>query len=278
LGLALDPGYADNRHLYAVNTISQDGLLVNRLVKLLDGGSFLEEVAILMDDLPAASNHAGGRLRVGKDGMLFLSVGDAQQPELAQQMSSLAGKILRISPDGTIPADNPFPNSPIYSIGHRNVQGLDWDPIHNFLYATEHGPSGFDGAPGGDEINIIQAGGNYGWPVVTHTETRPGLTQPLAEFTPSVAPGSGMFYTGELFPQFKGNFFFGGLAGEGLYRVVFSPENPAQILLIEKMAIEVGRIRDVVQGPDGAIYFTTSNTDGRGTVREGDDKVYRLIP
>jgi len=278
LGLALDPAYSSNRFLYAIYTTSKDGLLINRVVKLSDLGSSLEQIGIILDDLPAARNHAGGRLRFGEDGKLYISVGDAQQPALSQDVNSLAGKILRINTDGTIPADNPFPDSLVYSLGHRNAQGMDWDPTNNLFYATEHGPSGFDGAPGGDEINLIQAGGNYGWPLISHVEIETGLTQPLVQFSPAVAPGSGMFYTGALFPQFNGNFFFGGLVGEGLYRVVLSTNNPTEILLIDKLDIAVGRIRDVVQGPDGAIYFTTSNSDGRGRMREGDDKIYRLSP
>lgn len=278
LGLALDPDYEINQYLYASLTINQNGALINRVIKLRDLGSRLEEVGIILDNLPAARYHAGGRLRFGPDKKLYVSVGDALQPEQAQDINSLAGKILRINSDGTIPQDNPFPGSLVYSSGHRNVQGIDWNPLTNLLYATEHGPSGFDGEPGGDEINLIYSGGNYGWPLISHTEMGEGLISPLAEFSPAIAPASGMFYSGALFPQFSGNFFFGGLVGEGIYRVVFSSENPTEILLIDKMDVAVGRVRDIVQGPDGSIYFSTSNRDGRGLVREGDDKIYRLGP
>lgn len=278
LGLALDPDYANNRYLYACYTARQGGTLVNRVVKLRDLGSRLEEVGVILDNLPAARYHAGGRLRFGPDKKLYISIGDALQPEQAQEMNSLAGKILRVNTDGTIPEDNPFPGSLVYSLGHRNVQGMDWNPLTKLMYATEHGPSGFDGPPGGDELNLIFARGNYGWPLISHTELGEGLTSSLAEFSPAVAPASGMFYSGALFPQFSGNFFFGGLVGEGIYRVVFSSENSAEILLIDRLDIDVGRIRDVVQGPDGAIYFSTSNRDGRGLTREGDDKIYRLNP
>lgn len=185
LGLTLDPNYSSNQFLYACYTTRKNGNLVNRVVKLKDLGSTIEEVGIVIDDIPAAHYHAGGRIRFGPDGKLYITTGDALQKELAQDINSLAGKILRINADGTIPADNPFKNSPVYSYGNRNSQGLDWNPLNGLLVQTEHGPTGFDGPPGGDEINIIKAGGNYGWPLVSHTETKEGTVSPLVEFTPA---------------------------------------------------------------------------------------------
>ena len=278
LGLALDPDYKNNQFLYACYTTSKNGVLVNRVVKLKDLGTSIVEVGMIIDDVPASYNHAGGRIHFGPDGKLYLTAGDALQKNLAQDLNSLAGKLLRYNPDGSIPADNPFNKSPIYTYGNRNSQGFDWDPVNNILYETEHGPTGFDGPPGGDEINLIQPGCNYGWPLVSHTEKRDGTISPLVEFTPAVAPGSGMFYRSSLFPQFTNSFFFGGLEGEGIYRLVISKENPYVITSIEKLDLNVGRVRDVVEGPDGSIYFTTSNRDGRGQLRAGDDKVYRITP
>jgi len=278
LGLALDPDYKNNRFLYACYTTSKNGVLVNRVVKLKDLGTSIVEVGMIIDDVPASYNHAGGRIHFGPDGKLYLTAGDALQKNLAQDLNALNGKLLRINSDGSIPADNPFNNSPIYSYGNRNSEGFDWNPVNNLLYETENGPTGFDGPPGGDEINLIQVGGNYGWPLVSHTEKRDGTISPLVEFTPAVAPGSGMFYRSSLFPQFTNSFFFGGLEGEGIYRLVISKENPYIITLIEKLNINVGRVRDVVEGPDGSIYFTTSNRDGRGQLRAGDDKIYRITP
>ena len=278
LGLALDPDYKNNQFLYACYTTSKNGGLVNRVVKLKDLGTSIAEVGLIIDDIPASYNHAGGRIRFGPDGKLYLTAGDALQKNLAQDLNALNGKLLRYNPDGSIPADNPFNNSPIYSYGNRNSEGFDWDPVNNLLYETEHGPTGFDGPPGGDEINLIQPGANYGWPLVSHTEKMDGTISPLVEFTPAVAPGSGMFYRSSLFPQFTNSFFFGGLEGEGIYRLVISKDNPYVITLIEKLDLNVGRVRDVVEGPDGSIYFTTSNRDGRGQVRAGDDKVYRITP
>lgn len=279
MGLAVDPEFSSNGLLYACYTYRNDNALSNRVVRLKQealGGLIVDR--ILLDDIPSASNHAGCRLLFAPDGTLFITTGDAMQPESAQDIDSLAGKILRINSDGTIPADNPFAASPLYSYGHRNPQGLAWDANTAFLYETEHGPSGFDGPPGGDEINVIRAGANYGWPVVSHERTLAGIIAPLIVFTPAEAPASAMIYSGRIFPQFTGNFFFGALRGEGLVRVMLSSSESVNPSDVEKIIQDVGRVRDVVEGPDGYIYFTTSNRDGRGEVKPGDDKVYRLIP
>jgi len=188
---------------------------------------------------------------------------------------------LRLNDDGTVPADNPFvgqanAHPEIWTYGNRNGQGIDFQPGSNLCFETEHGPSGFDGPGGGDEVNILEKGKNYGWPLIHHTETRAGLESPLLEYTPACAPASGMFYRGSAFPQFKGNFFFGCLRGTRIIRVVLdgrrvvSQEN----LLSEKY----GRIRDVAEGPDGNLYFSTSNRDGRGSPANDDDRIIRLRP
>lgn len=279
MGLAVDPVFSSNGFLYACYTYRNDNDLYNRVVRLKrDALGELILDRILLDDIPSASNHAGCRLLFAPDGTLFITTGDAMQPESAQDVDSLAGKILRINSDGTIPVDNPFAASPLYSFGHRNPQGLAWDASTGLLYETEHGPSGFDGPPGGDEINVIRAGANYGWPVVSHERTQEGTISPLIVFTPAEAPASAMIYNGRIFPQFTGNLFFGALRGEGLVRVEISGSERLNPSHVEKIIQDVGRVRDVVEGPDGYIYFTTSNRDGRGEVKQGDDKVYRLIP
>ena len=212
----------------------------------------------------------------------FISApGDSTDWELAQKLDSLAGKILRVNDDGTIPPDNPFVNQKnvrpeIWATGVRNPQGLAWQPDSNLLFETEHGPSGFDGPGGGDEVNIIEKGKNYGWPVIHHKETKEGMESPLLEYTPAVAPASGMFYKGSVFPDFKGNFFFGNLRGETIIRVILNGRKVvAQERLLED---KLGRIREVAEGPDGYIYFSTSNRDGRGSAAETDDRVMRMVP
>lgn len=279
MGLAVDPDFSSNGFLYACYSYKKDNALSNKVVRLKrDALGVLIFDLILLDDIPSASNHAGCRLLFAPDGTLFITTGDAMQPESAQDIDSLAGKILRINSDGTIPADNPFTASPLYSYGHRNPQGLAWDANTAFLYETEHGPSGFDGPPGGDEINVIQAGANYGWPVVSHERTSEGFISPLIVFTPAEAPASAMIYSGRMFPQFAGDLFFGALRGEGLVHVKISGSDSLNLSHVEKIIQDVGRVRDVVEGPAGYIYFTTSNRDGRGEVQQGDDKVYRIIP
>ncbi|MGV8025670.1 MAG: PQQ-dependent sugar dehydrogenase [Anaerolineaceae bacterium] len=278
MGLALDPGYQDNNFIYACYTYQENGALFNRVARLVDASDQMVLDGIVIESIPSAHYHAGCRLRFAADGTLYITAGDALQPESAQDLTSLAGKILRVNSDGSIPNDNPIQDSPVYSLGHRNPQGLDWDPRNGLLYATEHGPSGSDGLAGGDEINLIEAGGNYGWPLVSHEEHADGLISPLIVFTPAEAPASGMFYSGVVFPQYQNNFFFGALRGEGLMRAVISADDPRIIQNVEKIITSVGRVREVVEGPDGFIYFSTSNRDGRGTVKLDDDKIYRLIP
>lgn len=273
MGMALDPDYKTNNLLYVCLAYSKNGKLVNAVKTLEDKKNSIAEVQTILDDVPAAQYHAGCRLRVGPDTKLYVSAGDALQKNSAQDITSLAGKILRLNLDGTIPSDNPFPNSYVFSYGHRNVQGFDWHPITGKMYASEHGPSLIDGPPGGDEVNLIKQGTNYGWPIVSHEKSTEGMEDPLIVFTPAVAPASGSFYSGKVYPQFTNLFFFGGLRGEGIFGVTVENNKKATY---QKLDVQVGRVREVVEGPDGLIYFSTSNTDGRGQIRAGDDAIYVL--
>lgn len=277
MGLALDPEYKSNKFIYLSYAYPKDDVLKVKVVRYKDNDTELTDEKIIIDGLPAERYHAGCRLKFGPDGKLYITTGDAGKRELAQDVNSLYGKILRLNPDGTVPSDNPFPGNPVWSYGHRNSQGIDWYPGTEIMYSTEHGPSGFDGPGGGDEVNIIVKGGNYGWPVVSHKESADGMISPVLEYTPAIAPAAGMFYRSGKIKQFRDNFFFGCLRGSGIMRVIADENDPRKIISSEKLKdVNFGRIREVTEGPDGAIYFSTSNRDGRGTVRDGDDKIYRI--
>ncbi len=279
MGLALDPEYMSNRFIYVSLAYQKGSDLVVKVVRLRDQGSRASDPETLIDDIPAAEFHAGSRIKFGPDRMLYITTGDATDKNIAQDLNSLGGKILRIRSDGSIPEDNSWPGSPVWSFGHRNPQGIAWHPLTGEMYATEHGPSVFDGPAGGDEVNRIIKGANYGWPLVSHERKRSGTESPLLVFTPAEAPAGATFYTGERIPQFTNQFFFAALRGEGIFRVAFDESDPDSVKEYEKLGgVDFGRIRDVVEGPDGALYFLTSNRDGRGSPAAEDDRILRLVP
>jgi glucose/arabinose dehydrogenase len=268
MGLALDPAFAKNGYLYVCYTASTGsrafgGKLINRVVRLtLRDGSARDE-RVLLDNLPGASIHDGCRLKFGPDGKLYVTTGDAAEPPLAQRMDSLAGKILRLNADGSIPADNPFPGSPIYSLGHRNPQGIAWDSAGR-LFAAEHGPSAHD------EVNRILPGRNYGWPDVTGKGGEPRFADPLIESGSNTWAPSGIAVRGN-------DLFIAGLRGRRLLRVRLGPDQ--QVMGVEALLSGTyGRLRDVVLGPDGALHVTTSNRDGRGSPAPDDDRILRISP
>jgi glucose/arabinose dehydrogenase len=278
MGIALAPDYARSRELTLCYAYDANGGAAVRVSRFRDGGNALSDPKVLVQGIPAARFHAGCRLRFGPDAKLYVTTGDATTGRIAQDLASLGGKTLRLNPDGSIPSDNPFPGSPVFSYGHRNSQGLDWDPKSGLLVETEHGPSGFDGPGGGDEVNIVEAGKNYGWPVVHHRASHEGMVSPILEYTPAVAPSGASFSRGDLLPTFRGDFFFATLRGERLIRVRFDPANPRRVAETEELLRGVyGRLRDVVSGPDGALYVATSNRDGRGRPRPGDDRILRIV-
>jgi len=277
MGLAIDPNYSQNKYIYISYAYGKGDLSI-KVVRYKDNGSNLSDELILIDKIPGAKNHAGCRLKFGPDGKLYITTGDATDRQIAQDLNNLGGKILRLNSDGTIPQDNPFSNSPVWTYGHRNPQGIDWYPGTNKMYETEHGPSGFDGPGGGDEVNVIVKGSNYGWPVVSHEGKKEGMVSPLLVYTPAEAPASGMFYKSGVIAQFKNNFFFGCLRGRGIMRVIVDENNPEKVVSFEKMKdVDFGRIREIAEGPDGAIYFSTSNKDGRGNPAGNDDRIFRII-
>lgn len=275
MGLALDPHYSDNKYVYT--SLAYGSPLQVKVVRLRDDGETLSEPTTIIDKIPAAQYHAGSRIKFGPDQALYITTGDATDKNQAQDMNSLAGKTLRLNADGSIPEDNPIEGSPVFSYGHRNAQGLAWDPYSGEMYQTEHGPSVFDGPAGGDEINHVMPGANYGWPKVSHEKKLEGGEEPILLFTPAIAPGGATFYTSDKIPQFTGKFFWTALKGEGIYVGTIDAEDPGDFDDFELLdSINFGRIRDIIEGPDGALYFLTSNRDGRGTPKEGDDKIVRI--
>ena len=269
LGLALDPNFAESRLVYVYYSARVGGSAVNRIVRYRETGGRLGERSVLLDNIPANGIHDGGRLRFGPDGLLYATAGDAANTALSQDLASLGGKIVRLNPDGTTPRANPF-SSPVYSWGHRNPQGIDWHPVTGDLWASEHGSSG------NDEINVIEAGANYGWPRIEGAQTMAGMRTPITFYNPAIAPSGASFYRAQLFPAFVNNLFVATLRGTHLLRLRLEPgarRIAAQERLLEN---EFGRIRDVITGPDGFLYFSTSN--GRGGSNASDDRIARIVP
>ena len=275
MGIALDPEFLANGHLYVCYTYQNEGgALANRVARLTESGGGARDHRVVLDGIPGARTHNGCRLRFGPDDKLYITMGDAQQRDNAQDLGSLSGKVLRINADGSIPRDNPFSRSPVYTYGHRNPQGLDWNPITGDLFITEHGPAQ------DDEINILRPGGNYGWPNALGQVNDPNYVDPILSFTPTLALAGGAFYTGgNLAESWEGNFIFANLKASHLHRVVLAPPGFNSVLSHERLFQgQFGRLRAAAMGPDGYLYFTTSNRDGRGRPMAGDDRVMRLVP
>jgi len=273
LGLALDPQFTQTRLVYFYYSARlAGGGAVNRVVRYREAGARLGERVVLLDNIPAANIHDGGRIRFGPDGLLYITAGDAANTSRSQDLGSTAGKILRINRDGTTPRDNPF-GSPIYSYGHRNPQGIDWHPTTGDLWASEHGNNG------NDEINAIEAGVNYGWPQIEGSASLPGMRVPVTFYNPAIAPSGASFYRGDRFPRFSGNLFVGALRGTHLLRLVLD-SGPLRRIVAQERLLDgaFGRIRDVVTGPDGYLYLCTNNRDGRGNPVATDDRIVRLVP
>lgn len=273
MGLALDPDFSRNGYLYVMYTYRVGDQLWNRVSRLTERDGKAADERILLDNLPGGNIHDGGRLKFGPGGKLYITIGDAGTSAFAQQRDTLAGKILRINRDGSIPPDNPFPGSPVYSLGHRNPQGLAWHPVTGKLFETEHGPVG------NDEVNTIEAGHNYGWPQVQARAGNPEFVDPILVFSPALAPSGATFYRGDILWEWTGNLFFAALVGQQLHRIVLKAPDFREVESHEAVYFgEYGRLRDVVEGPDGFLYFATNNRDGRGSPRPTDDRILRIVP
>ena len=277
LGIAVDPNYDENKYIYLYYTYNEFLSITNKLVRYqLSDGQIIED-KVLLDGIPGGPFHDGGRIKFGPDGKLYITTGEAGNPALSQDLNSLGGKILRINSDGTNPKDNPWKESPIYSIGHRNPQGIDWDSSGN-LVATEHGPSGWRGVAH-DEVNVIIPGTNYGWPDIIGDETAEGLQNPILHTGDETwAPSGAEFYYGDKIPQWTGKFFVATLRGNHLHMIDFDLQNNRVISHEKLFQDEFGRLRDVRTGPDGFLYILTSNQDGRGSPDANDDRILRIVP
>jgi quinoprotein glucose dehydrogenase len=269
MGLAIDPEFPQRPYVYAMMSRRDGNRDISAIVRLRHDGDRGVVDRSIMDGIPVGPVHEGGRIAFGPDGYLYVGTGDTGRPDLAADRTSLGGKVLRITRDGDIPPDNPFPNSPIYSTGHRNVQGLAWHPTSRVLYVSEHGPSGEFGLHGRDELNRIVPGGNYGWPVGTCGLHREGLVDPVICWAePAIAP-SGIAFMGD-------DLFVAALRGSTLLRIPIGRDgNPGAVerwFALAAQSGRYGRLRDVVVGPDRALYVLTNNWSG-----SGGDRVLRIV-
>ncbi|ORX11473.1 MULTISPECIES: PQQ-dependent sugar dehydrogenase [Mycolicibacterium] len=245
--------------VYAYLTTGED----NRVVQMRFDDGTLSAQSPILTGIPAGSRHDGGRIAFGPDGKLYVATGEVGDPQLAQDRASLGGKILRINPDGSVPSDNPDPASPVWSYGHRNIQGLAWDSAGR-LWATEYGANRVD------ELNLIQSGANYGWPMAEGRAGTEGLEDPVIEWGTDEASPSGLAY-------FGGSLWVAALRGERLFQIPVAGDGSLGAP-VPLFVGRYGRLRTVVPAPDGTLWFSTSNRDGRGSARAGDDRILQFRP
>lgn len=276
LGIALHPDFDEERVAYLYYT-TDDGNQVSRFT--VDDDLTFGDEQVLIDDIPAAPAHDGGRIAFGPDGHLYIATGDALEPELAADEDSLAGKILRLDVDGEVPDDNPTDGSPVWSSGHRNPQGLTWDAAGN-LYAAEHGPSGELGLCCNDELNLVEAGGFYGWPFTMGEVDGVDGEPPAEPIAPVANSGDDTWAPSGVAARVEGGttaLYLANLASEDLLRFEVG-DDPADVGDGEVVLDDYGRLRAALIGPDDCLYLTTSNTDGRGDPADTDDRILRVCP
>lgn len=274
LGMRLHPQFSTNHFIYLAYNYRQDNETFVRINRYILSRDSLTQPKLIIEKIPGVYNHTGCRMVFGKDNKLFITTGDADIPKEAQNLKAYNGKILRLNDDGSIPADNPFVHNDtarheIWTYGHRNPQGIVFQPGTGNLYSSEHGPTG------GDEINLISRGHNYGWPLSHHRENHEGMTAPLLEFTPSIGPAEAIFYSGKIFPDLKGHLLVGCMRGEAILDISFANNAISKYDFLFKK--RYGRIRAVAEGPDGSIYFSTSQVDMPESNTQQGERGYDLI-
>jgi len=279
MGMAFHPDFPRIPTVYFAHSYRAAGGIRNRLIRMTYRNGRITNPETLLEDIPGRGNHNGSRLVIGPGRMLYMTMGDAGRSESAQDRNSVSGKVLRLTLDGKPASGNPFGNA-TWSYGHRNPQGLAFHS-NGMLYETEHGPSD------ADEVNLITAGGNYGWPTVhgdcdTAAEREfcaaNHVVEPLTEYTPTIGISGLVVYESDRIPGWRGSLIYTSLVGQKLIRLVLSADGRsarAQELIIDR---QYGRLRDVLVGPDGVLYIATSNRDGRGRPADQDDRIIRIIP
>lgn len=268
MGLALHPNFTQNHLMYVYHTYAKNGGLYNKVLMLTEKNNKIVNSKIILDGIPASDSNNGGRIKFGPDGKLYVSTGDSETPELAQNTNSLAGKLLRLNDDGTIPDDNPIPESPVYSYGHRDIQGFAWHPITKKLYASEHGPAG------NDEVNIIEPGSNYGWPieVCNHSTSSAPIRFETPEycFNPEIAP-SGLTIAASNKLGYQNDILFTTLRGSHLHHI------DLETRIQDNVLVGYGRLSDIVEAHDGSLYVLTTNKNAIGIGNANDDHILQII-
>jgi glucose/arabinose dehydrogenase len=265
LGIATHPDFEKNHFLYVFLTYQEDKILWNKIMRITESDNKLQDATTIFDKIPGSVFTNGGILKFGPDGKLYAGTGTvSDSSHLPQDLDSLNGKILRLNDDGTIPEDNPYPNSSVYSLGFRNPQGITWDKADN-LYVVDLGPEK------NDEINLVKPGKNYGWPE-KECSGNDKFEGAIMCYDPGIEPGGILFYSGDSI-NFEHSFIMTSLRASNLYQLDLDEGLKSQKSILSG----VGRVRDVVEGSDGSLYVITSNTDGKGFPDAMDDKLLRIL-
>ena len=265
LGIAVHPAFDSNHFIYVYYTYEKDGTLWNKILRITESNNKLDAAKTIFDNIPGSVYSNGGVIKFGPDGKLYVGTGSVSDSHGPQDIQSLEGKILRLNDDGTIPDDNPFSNSPVFSFGHMNPKGLGWDNVGN-LFVTEMGPSK------NDEINLVQSGGNYGWPE-QECSGNEEFIDPIKCYDPAIEPGGIVFYYGDKI-KLENSLVLASLRASHLFNLEIDEDG---VKSQKSILSGLGRIRDVAVGPDGYLYLITSNTDGKGFPDASDDKLLRIV-